>query len=147
MVLPVVITKARAVALVEAQLVSLAVANVERHALGWLVSCQSAEYLSSRDWTKQLVGQGPYLVDGQDGSIHYIPITTFLHADWARMYLEDVKGIRLRTRCSLRFARSPFGTARWPACGISAGRRRRCRFSRRRHTSTPYGMVLTPRRN
>jgi hypothetical protein len=96
--MPVVITKARAVALVEALLVrkpELAIADVEQHSLGWLVSCQSAEYLRSRVWEKQLVGLGPYLVDGQDGSIHYIPITTFMNEDWAQMYREDIKGIKL----------------------------------------------------
>ena len=97
------ITKARAVELVEAQLVlarqalaaypELAVSDVEQHALGWLVFRQSAEYLSSRELEKQLVGAGPYLVDGQDGSVHYIPVTTFMNEDWEQLYLAEVRGI------------------------------------------------------
>lgn len=83
--------------LVEAQLVSayekVVVADVEEHALGWLVFGQSAEYRRSREFGKQLVGMGPYLVDGQDGSLHYIPVTTFVDG-WEEPYLQDVRGIR-----------------------------------------------------
>jgi immunity protein 35 of polymorphic toxin system len=102
--IPVVITKARAVELVEAQLAlirqaltgypEIAVSDVEQHALGWLVFWQSAEYLRSGDWEKQLVGQGPYLVDAQDGSIYSIPVTTFMSENWEQLYLEEFKGIK-----------------------------------------------------
>src|SRR4051812_39941460 len=81
-----VITRERAVALVEALLIrqrlegrladvpEVAVCGVEEHVLGWLVGWQSVEYLRSGDFGKMLVGQGPYFVDGEDGSIHHIPV-------------------------------------------------------------------------
>jgi hypothetical protein len=97
-----VIAKERAVELVEALLVSerqaqavlpeLAVSGVEEHALGSLVFWQSADYLRSRDIGTMLIGHGPYLVDGQDGSIHHIPVTTYVGADWEKLYREQIKG-------------------------------------------------------
>jgi hypothetical protein len=100
----IVIAKERAVELVEALLVTerqaqpalpeLAVSGVEEHALGWLVFWQSADYLRSRDIGRMLVGHGPYLVDGQDGSIHHIPVTTYVGADWEKLYLEQIRGIK-----------------------------------------------------
>ncbi|WP_229830018.1 YrhB domain-containing protein [Actinoplanes ianthinogenes] len=91
--------KARAVELVEAQLArerqeqptlpDLAVVDVEEHALGWLVCWNSADYARTREEGTELIGQGPYLVDRQDGSIHHIPVTTFLGEDWAELYQES----------------------------------------------------------
>ncbi|MET9919596.1 YrhB domain-containing protein [Streptomyces sp. NPDC006435] len=101
------VIKERAVELVEAllsrerqespwmaQLPELAVLDVEEHALGWLVFWQSVEYIRSRDAEKMLVGHGPYLVDRQDGSIHHIPVTTFVGEGWEELYLQQVKGVR-----------------------------------------------------
>ncbi|MFI7631228.1 YrhB domain-containing protein [Microbispora rosea] len=101
------VTKERAVELVEALLrckrqeslsmagrPDLAVLDVEEHALGWLVIWQSVEYIRSRDLGKILVGHGPYLVDRQDGSIHHIPVTTYIGEDWEELYLRQVKGIQ-----------------------------------------------------
>ncbi|MEV7028830.1 YrhB domain-containing protein [Streptomyces sp. NPDC093272] len=102
-----VVTEERAVELVEAllskerqespwtaRLPELAVLGVEEHALGWLVTLQSAEYVSSRDIKEMLVGGGPYLVDRQDGSIHHIPITTYVGEDWEELYLQQVRGVQ-----------------------------------------------------
>ncbi|GAB7051049.1 YrhB domain-containing protein [Catenuloplanes indicus] len=93
----------RAVALVEAQLAverraqprlpELGVSAVRRHALGWLVSWQSAEYIRTGDPGRMLVGHGPYLVDQEDGSIHHIPVTTFVAEAWEELYREQVKGM------------------------------------------------------
>jgi hypothetical protein len=98
-----VITKERAVELVDALLVmnrqahatlpELAVSGVEDHTVGWLVFWQSADYLRSGNLNDMLVGNGPYLVDRYDGSIHQIPATT-LSKNWEELYLEQVKGIR-----------------------------------------------------
>lgn len=99
-----VVTKERAAQLVEALLSrerqespwlpELAVLDVEEHALGWLVFWQSVEYIRSRELEKMLVGQGPYLVDRQDGSIHHIPVTTYVREGWEELYLQQVKGVR-----------------------------------------------------
>lgn len=78
----------------QSRLPELAVIGVEEHALGWLVFWQSAEYVRSREWGKMLVGHGPYLVDGEDGSIHHIPASTYVGADWEQMYSEQVRGIK-----------------------------------------------------
>ncbi|MFD0733679.1 YrhB domain-containing protein [Planotetraspora mira] len=98
------VTKVRAVELVEDLLLckrrespwmpELAVLDVEEHALGWLVFLQSVEYIRTREQKKMLVGQGPYLVDRRDESIHHIPVTTYATGDWAELYLRQVKGIR-----------------------------------------------------
>lgn len=98
------VTKERAVQLVEGLLSSeqqespwlpeAAVCDVREHALGWLVTWQSVEYIRSRDLEEMLVGHGPYLVDRQDGSIHHIPVTTYRGVDWERLYLQQVRGAR-----------------------------------------------------
>ncbi|MFE5366600.1 YrhB domain-containing protein [Streptomyces mirabilis] len=102
-----VVTKERAVELVEAllsrkrqespwmaRLPELAVLDVKEHALGWLVTWQSVEYIRSRDIKKMLVGSGPYLVDRQDGSIHHIPVTTYVREGWEKLYLQQVRGVQ-----------------------------------------------------
>lgn len=102
-----VVTKERAVELVEAllsrerqespwmaRLPEVAVLDVKEHALGWLVTWQSVEYIRSRDIKKMLVGSGPYLVDRQDGSIHHIPVTTYVGESWEELYLQLVRGVR-----------------------------------------------------
>ncbi|MGW3893189.1 YrhB domain-containing protein [Micromonospora chokoriensis] len=100
------ITRERAVALVEALLIGqrregrlaevpeIAVCGVEEHALGWLVSWQSVEYLRSGDLGRMLVGQGPYLVDGEDGSIHHIPVAICGSGRWAEVYLRQYRDVR-----------------------------------------------------
>ncbi|WP_422070578.1 YrhB domain-containing protein [Streptomyces orinoci] len=59
---------------------------MKEHALGWLVIRQSVEYIRSRDPEKMLVGRGPYPVDRQDGSIHHIPVTTYVAGGWEEFY-------------------------------------------------------------
>ncbi|MFI1441614.1 YrhB domain-containing protein [Streptomyces fructofermentans] len=99
------ISKERAVELVESLLAAerltwagpvceLAVYDVEEHAVGWLVFWNSAEYVRTGDLRDNLVGGGPYLVDRYDGSIHHIPVTTWMAVDWAELYLRQVKGVR-----------------------------------------------------
>lgn len=64
---------------------------VKQHALGWLITAQSAEYARTRDWRTMLVGHGPYLVDGQDGRVHQIPVMTYKE-DWETAYRHQVRG-------------------------------------------------------
>jgi hypothetical protein len=66
---------------------------VEEHPLGWLVFWQSVDYIRSGDPFDMLVGSGPYLVDRQDGSIHRLPVTTYMHEPWEELY--NVGGGRL----------------------------------------------------
>lgn len=100
-----VISKERAVELVESLLArerptwawarlipDLAVYHVEERAVGWLVHWSSAEYARNPDRHTNLLG-GPYLVDREDGSIHFVPGTAWTE-DWEELYLWQVKGIR-----------------------------------------------------
>jgi hypothetical protein len=99
----VVITRQRAVELAEALLIEkrrqqpslpeLAIFQVKEHAFGWLVYWQSVDYLRSKDFGKMLTGHGPYLVDREDGSIHYLPVTMRVD-NWHESYLEHVRGVR-----------------------------------------------------
>ncbi|MFG2844784.1 YrhB domain-containing protein [Kitasatospora sp. NPDC048296] len=101
------ITEKRAVELVESLLAQerltwtwhgpipdLVAYHVDEHALGWIVSWNTAEFARTRDLNDCLVGSGPYLVDRQDGSIHHIPVTTWVTGDWEALYLRQVKGVR-----------------------------------------------------
>jgi hypothetical protein len=104
--MPDVITRERAVALVEDLLIKqrragqladvpeVAVCGVEEHVLGWLVGWQSVEYLRSGDIGTMLVGQGPYFVDGEDGSIHHIPVVMCGADRWVDAYLRQYRGVR-----------------------------------------------------
>ena len=77
-----------------ARLPELAVLDVEEHPLGWLVFWQSVEYIRSRDIGKMLMGHRSNLVDRQDGSIHHVPVTTFVGEGWEDRYLQQVRGVR-----------------------------------------------------
>ncbi|MFG2917988.1 YrhB domain-containing protein [Kitasatospora sp. NPDC048298] len=65
---------------------ALVVCGVEEHALGWIVSANSAEFARTRGRRDTLTGGEPCLVDRQDGSVHQVPTTTFP--------LRQAKGIR-----------------------------------------------------
>ncbi|MFJ7786683.1 YrhB domain-containing protein [Streptomyces albidoflavus] len=94
------ISKERAVERVESLLATMRLAHelvvheVKEHALGWLVFWNSAEYDRTRDLRDLLVGGGPYLVDRYDGSVHHIPVTTWVGEDWEELYLRQIKGVR-----------------------------------------------------
>ncbi|MFJ3926828.1 YrhB domain-containing protein [Streptomyces sp. NPDC090022] len=66
--------------------------KTERHALGWLVFVQSPQWVRSRDSMDMLVGIGPYLVDGDDGSVHTIYVVAYAMDDWEDDYRYRVKG-------------------------------------------------------
>ncbi|MEV7186807.1 YrhB domain-containing protein [Kitasatospora sp. NPDC093102] len=95
------ISRERAIELVESLLAEippwtreLAIRAVVEHALGWVVSWNSAGFARTGDRQYALVGGGPYPVDRHDGSVHHIPVTTFVAEDWAALHLRQVKGIR-----------------------------------------------------
>ncbi|MEV7021293.1 YrhB domain-containing protein [Kitasatospora sp. NPDC093558] len=97
------ITKEQAAKLVEALLArrqsdeatpDLAIIGVNETTVGWVVAWQSAEYKRDPGPRKMLVGGGPYLVDGEDGSIFEIPGETFRTADWQGIYRQQFKGYR-----------------------------------------------------
>ncbi|WP_335936463.1 YrhB domain-containing protein [Streptomyces sp. PTD5-9] len=54
----------------------MAVAHVEQHELVWIVSWTSEEYLRTRNPRFGLAGNGPYLVDRLDGSLHVIGVVS-----------------------------------------------------------------------
>ncbi|GAA1126516.1 YrhB domain-containing protein [Kitasatospora arboriphila] len=66
--------------------------TASEHEFGWLVVCQSREYVRTRDPRHALAGLGPFLVDGLDGSLHHIPVSTYLD-DWEHLYRHDVRGL------------------------------------------------------
>ncbi|MCX5001237.1 YrhB family protein [Streptomyces sp. NBC_00638] len=100
------ITREFAVLLVQAQLerdyhaelatygtsVRVAVSRVTEHALGWMVSWQSEDHLRTPDHRHALVGNGPYLVDKEDGSLHRVPVVDAVTGAWENDYLTRVKG-------------------------------------------------------
>ncbi|GAA2484773.1 hypothetical protein Ahu01nite_011840 [Winogradskya humida] len=92
---PVMIPRERAVELAEAALpVSdplLVVAAVEEHPLGWLISWQTPAFLRTGSIYDMAVGMGPYLVDGDDGSVHQIPVAEL--NGWEGRYLREIKGV------------------------------------------------------
>ncbi|MFJ9457515.1 hypothetical protein ACIRST_20810 [Kitasatospora sp. NPDC101447] len=70
----------------------LAVYAVEERTVGWLVHWTSAE--GARDPAKRgFLHGGPYLVDREDGSIHFVPGCRWTD-DWEEDYLWEVKGFR-----------------------------------------------------
>ncbi|MFD3546144.1 YrhB domain-containing protein [Streptomyces sp. NPDC058655] len=91
-----------AIELVERQLLAaeaarswpaMVVIGVERHALGWLISCQSPEYARTGLSRDALAGHGPFLVDALDGSLHMVH-AQFCDGDreWEDQYRQKVRG-------------------------------------------------------
>ena len=77
--------------------IRVAVIHVEEHELVWIVSCQSEEYLRTRDPGHMLVGHGPYLVDRIDGGLHQIgPVSSATRA-WETDYRVRIRGLVVRT--------------------------------------------------
>jgi hypothetical protein len=68
------------------------VTSVARHEFGWLVATQSRAWLEAGDSRHLIVGGGPILVDGEDGSVYMIPIVTFKMDNWQDEYRRRFKG-------------------------------------------------------
>ncbi|GAA3720337.1 hypothetical protein GCM10022224_102900 [Nonomuraea antimicrobica] len=75
------------------QVSPLAITRVTEHRLGWIVSYQSQIYLRSGSTSDLLAGNGPYLVDRRDGSIHLIPVTDYVAGLWEEDYEQRIKPI------------------------------------------------------
>ncbi|GAA1623482.1 hypothetical protein GCM10009733_020140 [Nonomuraea maheshkhaliensis] len=73
------------------QVIPLAITRVTEHRLGWIVSYQSQAYLRSGSTSDLLAGNGPYLVDRHDGSIHLIPVTDYVAGLWEEDYEQRIK--------------------------------------------------------
>ncbi|MFE1956772.1 YrhB domain-containing protein [Streptomyces sp. NPDC059479] len=90
----VVVARERAIELVERVLEpSEGIWRVEAHALGWLVRCQSRKWIETRDDRDLYIGAGPYLVDGEDGSVHMIHVVAAQGDEWEAEYRHQVRGL------------------------------------------------------
>lgn len=69
------------------------ITDVTRHPLGWLISFNSKRYAETRDIHDAWIGQGPYLVDELDGSLHMVhqQFCSNGHA-WEDQYRQKVRG-------------------------------------------------------
>ncbi|MEV8126746.1 YrhB domain-containing protein [Streptomyces sp. NPDC085944] len=75
----------------------MAVADVKAHELVWIVTWTSAEYLRTGDDRFLLAGNGPYLVDRVDGSLHSIGVLSAMSGAWEADYRVRVRGQTVRT--------------------------------------------------
>lgn len=75
----------------------MAVSHVEQHELVWIVSWTSEEYLRTRNSDFMLAGNGPYLVDREDGSLHQIGVVSAVTGAWEADYRARVRGQVTRT--------------------------------------------------
>jgi hypothetical protein len=73
---------------------TMVIINVSPHRLGWVISSQSERYVRTREFIDMMVGHGPFLVDGVDGSLHMVHATADLETgEWIEDYLEQVRGL------------------------------------------------------
>ncbi|WP_086851855.1 YrhB domain-containing protein [Streptomyces coeruleofuscus] len=82
---------------VSAEAVRMAVVRVEEHELVWIVSCQSEEFVRTRNQEHMLVGNGPYLVDRVDGGLHQIGVVSAVTGEWEADYRTRIRGLPVRT--------------------------------------------------
>ncbi|WP_318200256.1 YrhB domain-containing protein [Streptomyces sp. SCL15-4] len=75
----------------------MAVAHVEQHELVWIVSWTSEEYLRTRNPDFLLAGNGPYLVDRVDGSLHQISVVSAVTGAWEADYRARIRRQVTRT--------------------------------------------------
>ncbi|MEU6667866.1 YrhB domain-containing protein [Streptomyces sp. NPDC046727] len=75
----------------------MAVAHVEQHELAWVLSWTSEEYLRTRNPDFMLAGNGPYLVDRLDGSLHQIGVVSAVTEAWVVDYRVRIRGQAVRT--------------------------------------------------
>ncbi|MFF6888018.1 YrhB domain-containing protein [Streptomyces sp. NPDC012421] len=77
--------------------IPMAVSHVEPHELVWIVSWTSEEYLRTRDPGFALAGNGPYLVDRVDGSLHQIGVVSAVTEAWEADYRVRIRRQVTRT--------------------------------------------------
>ncbi|MFJ1764754.1 YrhB domain-containing protein [Amycolatopsis sp. NPDC088138] len=96
------VSKAWAVEVVERHLAGwpaggqprMVITDVSPHRLGWVISSQSERYVRTREFIDMVVGHGPFLVDGVDGSLHMVHGTVDVeNGEWIEDYLEQVRGL------------------------------------------------------
>lgn len=75
----------------------MAVAHVREHELVWIVAWTSEEYLRTRNSRFMPVGNGPYLVDRVDGSLHQIGVPSARSGAWETDYRVRIRGLTVRT--------------------------------------------------
>ncbi|WP_331738650.1 YrhB domain-containing protein [Streptomyces sp. NBC_01276] len=75
----------------------MTIAGVEEHELVWIVSWTSEEYLRTRNPDFMLAGNGPYLVDRLDGSLHQIGVVSAVIDGWQEDYRTRIRGQVVRT--------------------------------------------------
>ncbi|WP_432158148.1 YrhB domain-containing protein [Streptomyces sp. bgisy153] len=75
----------------------MAVSHVEQHELAWVVCWTSEEYLRTRNSDFMLAGNGPYLVDRLDGSLHRIGVVSAVSEAWVVDYRVRIRGQAVRT--------------------------------------------------
>ncbi|MFE4052915.1 YrhB domain-containing protein [Streptomyces sp. YIM B13518] len=77
--------------------IRMAVAQVKQHELVWIVSWTSEEYLRTRNPSSLLIGNGPYLVDRLDGSLHRVGVVSAATGAWEADYRVRIRGQAVRT--------------------------------------------------
>ncbi|WP_097970340.1 YrhB domain-containing protein [Streptomyces sp. gb14] len=77
--------------------IRMAVSHTEQHELVWIVSWTSEEYLRTRNPDLMLAGNGPYLVDRVDGSLHRIGVVSAVTDAWETDYRSRIRGQATRT--------------------------------------------------
>ena len=75
----------------------MAVVDVEKHELVWIVYWTSEEFVRTRDQGHMLVGNGPYLVDRVDGGLHRIGVVSAHTGEWESDYRARIRGLPVRT--------------------------------------------------
>ncbi|MEQ0560988.1 YrhB domain-containing protein [Amycolatopsis sp. NEAU-NG30] len=73
---------------------TMVITDVGPHRLGWVIHAQGERYVRTREMIDMVVGHGPFLVDGVDGSLHMVHAAGDLASgEWIEDYLEQVRGI------------------------------------------------------
>lgn len=70
----------------------MVITRVEKHEFGWLASFNSKRYAETRDIHDAWIGQGPYLVDALDGSLHMVHAQFCREMSWEEQYRQKVRG-------------------------------------------------------
>ncbi|GAA3044425.1 hypothetical protein GCM10017562_01820 [Streptomyces roseofulvus] len=77
--------------------IRMAVSHVKQHELVWIISWTSEEYLRTRNPDFALAGNGPYLVDRVDGSVHQIGVVSAATDAWEADYRVRIRQQVTRT--------------------------------------------------
>ncbi len=75
----------------------MAVAHVKQHELVWIVSWTSERYLRTRNPHFMLAGNGPYLIDRVDGSLHQVGVVSAATGAWEADYRVRIRSQAVRT--------------------------------------------------